>query len=205
MGRASRTVPRPSSLGTVVGCRAVCPLSGPACFQSQGYVVRRIPKPRPVSPRVARQSPHRGPFREMRGFLLCKPVSLTILFSAELGNIDRGRREIRLKLTDFCYTDSTSWDQDTCYLFHRHVSHLAGNVDKSMACRERLRSLDVSRMGEEAKIIFKCVISEMPQSARFLSPSSIKALLSVRPLDKPLHLTDRPLHLSVYKEYNVAY
>lgn len=110
-----------------------------------------------------------------------------------------------MKLTDFCYTDSTSWDQNTCYLFHRHVSHLAGNVDKSMACRERLRSLDVSRMGEEAKIIFKCVISEMPQSARFLSPSSIKALLSVRPLDKPLHLTDRPLHLSVYKEYNVAY
>ncbi len=107
-----------------------------------------------------------------------------LLFSAELGNIDRGRGEIRLKLTDFCYTDSTSWDQDTCYLFHRHVSHLVGNVDKSMACRERLRSLDVSRMGEEAKIIFKCVISEMPQSARFLSPSSIKALLSVRPLDK---------------------
>lgn len=60
-------------------------------------------------------------------------------------------------------------------------------------------------MGEEAKIIFKCVISEMPLSARFLSPSSIKALLFVRPLDKPLHLTDRPLHLSVYKEYNVAY
>lgn len=60
-------------------------------------------------------------------------------------------------------------------------------------------------MGEEAKIIFKCVISEMPQSARFLSPASIKALLSVRPPDKPLHLTDRPLHMSVYKEYNVVF
>lgn len=110
-----------------------------------------------------------------------------------------------MKLTDFCYTDSSKWDRDTCYLFHRHISHLAGNIDKSEACRERLRSLDVSEMGEEARIIFKCVISEMPAAARFLSPSSIRAVLAAMPPDDPLYLTDRSLALSVYKRYNVVF
>ncbi len=60
-------------------------------------------------------------------------------------------------------------------------------------------------MGEEAKIIFKCVVSEMPDSAKYLAPVTIKAILDVKPPRKPLFLTNRSWDLSVYKRYNVVY
>ena len=107
---------------------------------------------------------------------------------------------------EFCKTDSYSWDSSDLLYFYRGLSHLLGNLDKRNDYKDRLRSLDLSRLSPEAVLVAKCAFHDVPAGLRFLSKKSLAALLTVGLPSEPVVLTaDKDLEASPYKRYGVIF
>ena len=107
---------------------------------------------------------------------------------------------------DFCKTDSYSWDSPDLLYFYRGLSHLLGNLDKRNDYKDRLRSLDLSRLSPSAVLVAKCAFHDVPAGLTFLSKKSLSALLAVSRPQEPIVLTEgKSMESSPYKKYGVIF
>jgi len=115
-------------------------------------------------------------------------------------------------LKECYYFDQTGWTAEDYYTLHLFLMKMIENYDTTIGSYdgskriEEIKSLDLSRMSEESKVLLYCIIQN--ENKQFLLDlPNLSVLREQKPLSKPLTITTRRRinNIPIYKQYGVVY
>jgi hypothetical protein len=115
-------------------------------------------------------------------------------------------------LKECYYLDQTDWKTEDYYTLHMFLMKMVENYDTTVGSYdgrkriEEIKSIDLSRMSEESKVLLYCVIQNEGKQFLFDLPN-LSSLRAQKPLEKPLRVTKRRRanNIPVYRKYGVFY
>lgn len=115
-------------------------------------------------------------------------------------------------LKECYYFDQTGWTVEDYYTLHMFLMKMIENYDTTIGSYdgkkriEEIKSLDLSRMSEESKVLLYCIIQSEGKGF-LLNLPNLAELKNLKPLKKPLRVTTlrRPNNIPVYRKYGVVY